>query len=482
MSAPLTSLVCSGCGAAVPPDEPYPFRCPAARPGDDVDHVLRRVLDTGRLAAEVDIQELFSDPEANPFVRYRRLLHSYNVARARGMSDQDFVALVRDLNGRVAEVDGAGFQVTPFGRSEPLAKRLGLGPEAALWVKDETGNVSGSHKGRHLMGILLWLEVAARTGLTGGGKARARLAISSCGNAALAAAVTARAARMPLEVFVPPDAEPRVLDRLAALGATVMPCPRAGDTPGDPCYHAFRRAVEEGALPFSVQGNENGLTVEGGETLAWEMVSVLMGEGRTLDRLFVQVGGGALASACMQGFAEAFELGLSRRVPALHAVQALGAWPLKRAYDRVAGAVVARRLREGETPEAVPESPAGLAAFLHDEVPWEDVAAELDHAARHRSAFMWPWETAPESIAHGILDDETYDWRAVTEGMLRSGGFPIVVSEDLLTEANEAAVIRSGISVDPTGSAGFAGALAFRRDPGFGPDDEVAVLFTGVER
>ena len=23
---------------------------------------------------------------------------------------------------------------------------------------------------------------------------------------------------------------------------------------------------------------------------------------------------------------------------------------------------------------------------------------------------MWAWETTPASVAHGILDDETYDW------------------------------------------------------------------------
>ena len=42
----------------------------------------------------------------------------------------------------------------------------------------------------------------------------------------------------------------------------------------------------------------------------------------------------------------------------------------------------------------------------------------LAWAARHRSAFMWPWETEPHSVADGILDDETYDWLAVVRGML----------------------------------------------------------------
>ena len=44
MSSASAGLVCAGCGAEPPADEPYPFRCPAARAGDDVDHVLGRCL------------------------------------------------------------------------------------------------------------------------------------------------------------------------------------------------------------------------------------------------------------------------------------------------------------------------------------------------------------------------------------------------------------------------------------------------------
>ena len=41
----VSRLVCAGCGAEPARDDPYPFRCPNADSGDDVDHVLRRVLD-----------------------------------------------------------------------------------------------------------------------------------------------------------------------------------------------------------------------------------------------------------------------------------------------------------------------------------------------------------------------------------------------------------------------------------------------------
>ena len=95
---------------------------------------------------------------------------------------------------------------------------------------------------------------------------------------------------------------------------------------------------------------------------------------------------------------------------------------------------------------------------------------------------MWPWETEPHSIAHGILDDETYDWLAVVEAMLTSGGRPVVVGEEALIRANAVAVETTGIPVDPTGSAGLAGLLELRRLGVIAPNARVAVLFTGIVR
>ena len=47
---------------------------------------------------------------------------------------------------------------------------------------------------------------------------------------------------------------------------------------------------------------------------------------------------------------------------------------------------------------------------------------------------MWPWEEEPYSIAHGILDDETYDWHAIVAGILRSDGSAVVVDEATLAK------------------------------------------------
>lgn len=421
-------LVCAGCGASPDADEPYPFLCPNAGTGD-VDHVLRRELDHSEVSWPLE-----ADP--NPFVRYRGLLH----AHALGLPDAAFVELVRRLDRELARVDGHGFVETPFARADALSERLGFSARGGVFVKDETGNVSGSHKARHLFGVLLYLEAAEKLGFTRG---RPDLAIASCGNAALAAAVVAAAGKRTLQVFVPPDADPAVLARLRDLGARIEVCERTPGIAGDPTYHRLVEAVAGGALPFTCQGNLNGLAVEGGATLAWELVS----SGVELDRVVVQVGGGALASAVVEGLRDAEALCALCRMPRIDTVQTEGAWPLKRAYDRVASN-----------------------------------GRRLAYAARHRSEFMWPWETEPRSVAHGILDDETYDWLAVVEGMLATGGAPVVVGEEALRAANALARETTGIDVDHTGSAGLAGLQALRAAGAVGDDEKVALLFTGVVR
>jgi threonine synthase len=138
-------------------------------------------------------------------------------------------------------------------------------------------------------------------------------------------------------------------------------------------------------------------------------------------------------------------------------VQTASAHPLERAYTRVR-------------------------ALLPDEPGPGAIQQAMIEAAAHRSAFMQPWPEEPKSVATGILDDETYDWRAVVEGMLLTGGRPLVVAEDTLAEANRLAVARTGIPVDPTGSSGLAGLIEMRRSGGIGDHDRVAVLFTGLRR
>ena len=451
-------LVCAGCGAVVTADEPRPFRCPHAEIGDDTDHVLHVEL-------ELDGLRFPTEGEANPYLRFRELLHVYRAARQRGMSDADFVATVRSLDASIAEVAGRGFRFTPYARNTELERELGL---EWLSTKDETANVGGTHKARHLMGIVLQL---ALTGADG-----PQLAISSCGNAALAAGLLAKALGWDLTAFVPDDADARIVQRLEELGATVTACSREAGAPGDPCIAALEAAIEAGDVPFTVQGNRNALAVEGGTTLPFELVAQHAAlDAQPLDRLVVQVGGGALASACASGLRTARALGIIERLPRFMTVQTSGVQPLHRAWRRVAEGLAAGRAG-ADPPDA------DLARWIVENLPHTELVAAVGAAARQRSGIMWPWENVEASVAYSILDDETYDGFDVITAMLETGGWPLAASEVQLVRARELAARASGRPVDATGAAGLAGLLALAEQDRLDPAARTAVLFTGVGR
>lgn len=389
---------CRVCGAEVEVARPFSWTCPSASP-DDPRHVLR-LVDDGVEAEVID--------DANPFVRFARRMAWFAFAVGNGMSEAAALSLARSV--------ADGFSVTPFAVNGHLSERFGV----EVWVKDETGQLAGSHKARHLVSVMLHLRVAEELGLLG---RRPPLAISSCGNAALAASTLAARESWPIEVFVPTWMDPVFGSAMDALGASVHRCERhPGDPPGDPAMAGFRSSVAEGAVPFSVQGPVNAWCLDGGRTIGWEMAEV----GAPVSELVVQVGGGALASCASQGLGGSVSL---------LAVQAEGCAPLERAVAAVGD--------------------------------------DLDPASRWGEV-MTPWEE-PHSLADGILDDETYDWLAVLEAMRASGGRPVVVSEPAVVEAVE--VARSaGLRVSPTGAAGVAALIEGAQS---GP---VAVIASGVDR
>ncbi len=359
--------------------------------------------------------------DPNSFVRYGPRLAWWAFARTHGMTDAACMALTRSVAG--------DFTVTAFAQQRALSEQLG----ANAWVKDETGNVGGSHKGRHLVTILLHLLAAEALGLAegGGDRRRPRLAIASCGNAAIAGATLAARVEWPIDVFVPTGAGADVLGLLERLGATIHPCSRrADDRPGDPVVLRFREAVAAGAIPFSVQGPENALCLDGGRTIGWELAD----SGVPLDRVVVQVGGGALATCTGWG------LGAGVR---LDAVQAEGCAPLARAFGRIESS-------------GVPD----------------------DSIGRRWGELMTPWDD-PSSAADGIVDDETYDWLGVLDVVRRSGGRAVVVPEVAIVRAHELGT-GAGFRVSPTGTAGLAALLT--PEAAAAPGETVAVIFSGTSR
>lgn len=418
-------FVCATCGTRVAIDAVHPWRCP--RESGDRHHVLLLVSDAS-VAPAID--------DENPFVRFGPRMAWWAFARSRGFSEEQCVSLVREVDQRLIDSTGRGFRVSPLVEQPALATLVGS--PARVWVKDETHNVGGSQKARHLMSILLHLLVSERTGgAPWSPPERPSLAISSCGNAAIAAATLARAMDWPIEVFIPEWAGGSVVATLESLGARIERCPRrAQDPPGDPTVLRFREAVSAGSVPFSVQGPENALCLDGGRTIGWESAEQLRASGvESLSGLYVQVGGGAFAASFSRGLGEG---GVDAP---LIAVQTEGCAPLSSA--------------------------------------WRTCRATRGYAAEW-TRHMAPWPEEPRSLADGILDDETYDWVADVDEMNRTGGRVVVAPESAVVEAAEVGPRLAGIDASPTATAGLAGLLVEGRLGAITGD--VLLAFSGVRR
>jgi len=423
----VTGLVCAVCATTVPISQALSWKCPRATE-TDTHHVLH---------FENTVEPFRPTDDENPYLAFRKYLAVDSFGAAIGLSEDARIRIITEANAAVAAVAGTGFLRTPLYRSVELSDALGFTAKGGVWIKDETHNVAGSHKARHLFTELLHLLFAEAAGVAPWtSSTRPPLAIASCGNAAIAASTLAAAVQWPIYVHVPPAATSEVLVALASLDADVRVCPRLpDDAAGDPCVLRFREAVANGAIAFGVQGTENAWCLDGGRTIGWEMTEDL---GHLMDRIFIQVGGGAFA-ACV---------GASLRSagvhPKLHAVQTEGCAPLARAWEKA--------LATGGARNAGPR--------------WNEC--------------MWPWETTPVSIADGILDDETYDWIGVLDAMADTGGAPVVVSEQHVQQAYDWVHSLTSVNVSATGVAGLAGLMAMRSD--IANDERVVVVMSGVER
>eukprot|EP00747_Dinoflagellata_sp_TGD_P163442 gnl/TRDRNA2_/TRDRNA2_182116_c0_seq1.p1 gnl/TRDRNA2_/TRDRNA2_182116_c0~~gnl/TRDRNA2_/TRDRNA2_182116_c0_seq1.p1 ORF type:complete len:1044 (+),score=218.35 gnl/TRDRNA2_/TRDRNA2_182116_c0_seq1:21-3152(+) len=446
-------LICQGDKKKVNPAETLAFSSDA---DPEVDPILVPE-DADSCALRVH-EEDEADNSGNPFVRFRRRLYLYRFARALGMSDADWVEMVNDLDARLQKVDH-GYSQTPLCWHETLG----------VWAKDETGQVGQSHKSRHFFLAMLYLQTLLRTNAPAGkGLRDRRLAVASCGNAAVGAATIAAAAEWPIDVFIPDDAMPEVVEKLKALGAVVNVCPKADNAKlgGDATVFACNDAVSKrGSIPFTLQNN--GLAVDGTCTLIWEAIEQLAKQGiHELGSVFVQIGGGTLASGILTGLRFSQRSGDIPSLPTFYCVQADGCAPLARCHQRLLHEIHGNEAFSAAAPKPLSAKRRKLA---------------IDSACAKRNKFMEVWEN-PHSVAHGLLDDETYDWANICDGMLETGGMPVVVTDDVIKQAcKDARSITKGLPMCHTGSVGLAG-VRHVREKGSPPKEPILVVFSGMSR
>ena len=226
MTGVVTGLVCAVCGARESISTPLSWLCPNAT-SSDRHHVLH---------FESSVEPFRPTDDVNPYLAFRRYLAVDSLGESLGLSDAQRVSIITSADEAVSRVAGTGFLRTPLTRCDKLSEALGFSATGGIWVKDETANVGGSHKARHIFTELLHLlmvEAAGRAPWTP--TTRPSLAIASCGNAAIAASTLAAAMSWPIAVHVPPTAAAAVLETLKTLGATIVVCPRRDTDPaGDP--------------------------------------------------------------------------------------------------------------------------------------------------------------------------------------------------------------------------------------------------------
>lgn len=477
-------LYCPACDASYPAEAGH-LACP--RRTADNEHPLERRLDVLPSAAAI---RAAWDPSGRSYTMFAPFFCSRAL-----LGSEAYASLLDEVEEALRRYEGRDFRPTPLTAAPALAQALGQRGE--LWLKDETGNITGSHKARHLMGALLHIEALRRRG----NGERRPLAIYSCGNAALAASAIARAGGYKLTAFVPEDLDPAVERGLQERGARVAKQARVCTGEGDPCYLAFAQALAEGQLAFSCSGPDTWSNIEGGLTLGLELVMQLADHDAAVDHVVVQVGGGALARSLVQALREARDIGLLDRLPAIHAVQPQGGFPFVRAWllflDELssrAGRPLGLRYDFAADPRA---NLARCVAFSRDRA--EDIQALvrlarerfetplvqdlLAEAARRSRDFMRAWDgDPPASAAHGILDDLTYDWNHLLAGLLESGGTAAALDEDAIVAGHGLVQRHAGIPASATGAAAAAGLPLLRELGAIREKDGVALPVTGCER
>ena len=154
MSGVVTGLECSVCGAHVSISTPFSWLCPNAS-ANDRHHVLRFVS---------DVRPFRPGADENPFLAYRQWLAVDAFGESIGLAEDTRIRIISDLNSAIVRVGGVGFHRTPLQRADALSDSLGFSAVGGIWVKDETHNVAGSHKARHLVTEMIHLLMAEEAG------------------------------------------------------------------------------------------------------------------------------------------------------------------------------------------------------------------------------------------------------------------------------------------------------------------------------
>jgi threonine synthase len=242
-----------------------------------------------------------------------------------------------------ANIVSLGEGGTPLLRAQRLGEASGF---ARLWIKEESGNPTGSFKAR---GLSAAVSKAKELGVT-------KIALPSAGNAGGAAAAYAARAGMECHVFRPRDTPALFVEECARYGAKV--------TLVDGLIDACGRLVAERKDAegwHDVSTLKEPFRVEGKKTMGYEIAEEL---GWTLpDAILYPTGGGTGLIGMWKAFEEMEEMGwIGPARPRLISVQAEGCAPIPEAFAR--GEEVSQRWENAATYASGLRVPKAFADFL----------------------------------------------------------------------------------------------------------------------
>ena len=273
------------------PDEGILYTCPAC----DGNLIIRNTFETNPLL--IKQTEILNNPEYSIW-RYAPLLP------------------VRDPGFKQTPLHRIGF--TPIYNGDSLANELGI---KKLWLKDESGNPSGSFKDRSsAIVIARGFDIDKTVSIT-----------ASTGNAGAAMACAAASCDCTAIILAPRSAPPAKIAQLQCYGAKVV----LVDGSYDDAFELSKLASQEFGW-YNRNTGYNPFTAEGKKTAAfeiWEQLSRHLPENETLN-IFVPVGDGNIISGIAKGFEDLLALGWISKLPRLIGVQAEGSAAIAKAFKQ----------------------------------------------------------------------------------------------------------------------------------------------------
>jgi threonine synthase len=193
----------------------------------------------------------------------------------------------------------------PVGNT-PLWKAEHLDGHKHLYLKDDTGNLTGSFKDR---ASILVAAFAKKHGIK-------EIVLASTGNAGSSMAGIAAACGIKATIFLPKTAPKAKMIQALQYGANVISVDGNYDMAFD-----LSLAYSKKHKLLSRNTAYNPLTIEGKKSVAIELFRQI---GDAPDHVFVPVGDGVILSGVYKGFKDLLQFGFIEEMPTIVAVQAEG--------------------------------------------------------------------------------------------------------------------------------------------------------------